>query len=73
MSNCGYFKIHKGKVTCTNPAHPEYSKLSSKDIAKHCDLCRYSCGGSMYPSQLKKVDLTKEEYDIVDKNGKVIG
>lgn len=63
MSNCGYFKIHKGKVSCTHPTYgEEYSKYGSK---LRCDICRRECNG-IYPSQLPSADQTGWVYDVLE-------
>lgn len=62
MNNCGYFKIHKGKVSCAHPTYgEEYTKYGSR---LRCDMCRRECNG-IYPSQLPSADQTGWIYDIV--------
>ena len=69
MSKCGYFHIHKGKVSCK---HPQYGELFSSSLhgAKYhqCDYCRKRCGG-IWPSEVPKEDWTNIQYDVVDKYG----
>lgn len=63
MSNCGYFKIHKGKVSCTHPTYgEEYSKYYGSRL--RCDMCRRECNG-IYPSQLPSADQTGWVYDVI--------
>lgn len=64
MSNCGYFKIHKGKVSCTHPTYGEdYSKFS-KHLHERCDRCKRECDG-IYPSQLPNADQTGWQYELI--------
>lgn len=68
MSNCGYFKIHKGKVSCTHPTYSDTYERYSKNLNDRCKICRKECGG-IYPSQLPKADQTGWEYDVVVVHG----
>lgn len=72
MSNCGYFNIFKGKLSCK---HPNYGEMNTKSYAKNlgegCKYCKKRCGG-IYPSQIPKVDQTGWKYEVVDVNGKVL-
>lgn len=36
MSNCGYFKIHKGKVSCTHPTYSDTYERYSKNLNDRC-------------------------------------
>lgn len=75
MSRCGYYKIHKGIITCTHPENGEW-KTTCFNRGTHgyneCESCRRLCGG-IYPSEIPKVNKNEYEYDIIDSEGKVIG
>ena len=64
MSNCGYYRIHKGKVNCLHPTYGDIYEKYSKNLNDRCKVCRRECGG-IYPSQVPRADQTGWEYDVV--------
>ena len=75
MSKCGYYSCYKGTPSCNHPEKGKYLKpkdfSSSWGSIHQCDRCKRQCGG-IYPSELPRVDFRNEEYDVVDKAGKVV-
>ena len=66
MSNCGYYRIHKGKVNCLHPTYGSDYEKWSKNLNDRCKICRRECGG-IYPSQVPKADQTGWIYDVLGK------
>lgn len=64
MSNCGYYRIHKGKVNCLHPTYGDIYEKYSKNLNDRCKVCRRECWG-IYPSQVPRADQTGWEYDVV--------
>lgn len=64
MSNCGYYRIHKGKVNCLHPTYGDIYEKYYKNLNDRCKVCRRECGG-IYPSQVPRADQTGWEYDVV--------
>lgn len=68
MSNCGYYKIFKGKISCTNPKKNyinSYGKFFHGSAAvRLCEQCKRECKG-IYPSDLPKLDL-RNECEVVE-------
>jgi hypothetical protein len=69
MNGCGYYSCKNGIRKCSNPAK-NITNLQKLD-AQYCERCKGYSGG-IYPSQLPRVDFTGTEYDVIDKNGKVL-
>lgn len=68
MSNCGYYRIHKGKVNCLHPTYGDIYEKYSKNLNDRCKVCRRECRG-IYPSQVPRADQTGWEYDVVVVHG----
>lgn len=68
MSNCGYYRIHKGKVNCLHPTYGDIYEKGYKNLNDRCKVCRKECGG-IYPSQVPRADQTGWEYDVVVVHG----
>lgn len=64
MSNCGYYRIHKGKENCLHPTYGDIYEKYSKNLNDRCKVCRRECGG-IYPSQVPKADQTGWVYDLL--------
>lgn len=72
MSNCGYFRIQMGKVSCTHPNNGYIFTESFKGkLNKRCNRCRKECGG-IFPSQLPSENYIEWNQDIIDKSGNII-
>jgi hypothetical protein len=69
MNGCGYYSCKNGMRKCSNPSK-SISGLR-KLGTDYCEWCKRYSGG-IYPSQLPRADFTNTEYDVVDKNGKVL-
>lgn len=69
MNRCGYYSCKNGKRKCNNPSK-QFTDLKKMGI-DYCEWCKRLSGG-IYPSQLPRIDFTDAEYDVIDRDGKIV-